>query len=198
MMAGMARVVSYENSPPNEQVTEEDKKMLFHDDRMWWQWGVTKIATNGIYGDARFSNNYSLAGLDYRLNYKGNYELQPDYQRFLDIRQFFSVYVGADFRNTFVPAEGETVEKRQVAVAGIRYLLPLFIESELRTDHKGRLRFQLSREDIPLTRRLRLALSANTDKEYNIDFDYFLRRFLSIHTSYDSDYKYGVGLTILW
>ncbi|MBC8005032.1 MAG: multicopper oxidase domain-containing protein [Verrucomicrobia bacterium] len=198
MMAGMARVVSYENSPPNTQVSEKDKMKLFHEDRMWWYWGVAKIASNGMFGEARYSNNYNVLDLEYRFNYKGSYEFQPDYERYIDKRQFLSVYAGGDIRSNFQEQNDKEDDVRQVAVAGIRYLLPLFIESELRVDHMGKVRFQLKREDIPLTRRLRLTLSANTDKEYNIDFDYFLYRFISIHATYDSDYKYGAGLTFLW
>jgi CopA family copper-resistance protein len=200
MMAGMARVVSYENSPPNEQVSEKDKIRLFHEDRIWWYWGITKIATNGVYGEARYSNNFNSVGLEYRLNYKGEFELQPDYERYIDNHQFLSIYGGADIRNSQEDNgdAGTSFKKRRVAVAGVRYLLPLFVESELRVDHNGRVRFQLKREDMPLSRRIRLSMSANTDKEYNIDFDYLLLQYLTVHASYDSDYKYGAGLTFLW
>lgn len=74
----------------------------------------------------------------------------------------------------------------------------MFVQSELRMDHLGNVRFQLSRNDIPLTRRLRLSLTGNTDQEYNIDFDYNIGKRLFIHGSYDSDYKFGKGLTINW
>ena len=198
MMAGMARVVSYENSPPNKQVTEKDKMKLFHEDNMWWLWGVTKIATDGVFGDINYSNNFNVIGATYRVSYRNQYEFQPDYLRFIDKRQFFSLYAGADIRNTFQTEEGDTEKDRKVAVVGARYLLPLFVLAELRVDHKGDVRFQLTREDMPITRRLRLSMNVNTDLEYNIDFDYFVRKYLSIHASYDSEYKYGVGLTFLW
>ena len=198
MMAGMARVVSYENSPPNEQVSERDKMKLFHEDKMWWLWGVTKIATDGVFGEINYSNNFNQIASTYRVSYQNQYEFQPDYSRFIDKRQFLSLYIGADIRNTLTIREVDQEEDRRVGVVGARYLLPLFIQSELRLDHKGQVRFQLSREDMPITRRLRLAWSVNTDKEYNIDFDYFVRKFLSIHASYDSEYKYGMGLTFLW
>jgi hypothetical protein len=198
MMAGMARVVSYANSPPNEQVTEHDKMKVFHEDKMWWLWGVTKVATDGVFGEVNYSNNFNQIASTYRVSYRNQYEFQPDYSRFIDKRQFLSLYVGADIRNTFTIKEGDQEEDRRVGVIGARYLLPLFIQSELRVDHKGQVRFQLSREDMPITRRLRFAWSVNTDKEYNLDFDYFVRKFLSIHASYDSEYKYGMGLTFLW
>ena len=198
MMAGMARVVSYENSAPNKQVTEKDKMKLFHEDNMWWLWGVTKVATDGVFGDINYSNNSNVVGTTYRVSYRNQYEFQPDYQRFIDRRQFFSLYAGADIRNTFQEKENGALKDRRVAVLGARYLLPLFVLAELRVDHNGDVRFQLTREDMPITRRLRLSMNVNTDLEYNIDFDYFVRKYLSIHASYDSDYKYGVGLTFLW
>ena len=198
MMAGMARVVSYENSAPNKQVTEKDKMKLFHEDNMWWLWGVTKIATDAVFGKINYSNNFNVIGSTYRVSYKNQYEFQPDYQRFIDRRQFLSLYAGADIRNTFQIKEGDTEKDRRVGVVGARYLLPLFVLAELRVDHTGDVRFQLTREDMPITRRLRLSMNVNTDLEYNIDFDYFVRKYLSIHASYDSDYKYGVGLTFLW
>lgn len=198
MMAGMARVVSYENSAPNKQVSEKDKMKLFHEDKMWWLWGVTKIATDGVFGEVNYSNNFNVISSTYRVSYKNQYEFQPDYQRFIDKRQFFSLYVGADIRNTFSINEGDQEKDRRVAVVGARYLLPLFIQAELRVDHKGDVRFQLTREDMPITRRLRLSMNVNTDWEYNIDFDYFVRKYLSIHASYDSEFKYGAGLTFLW
>ncbi len=198
MMAGMARVVSYENSPPNTQLMPMQQKMVFKEDRKNYLWGVTKIATDAVFGNVNLSGNKGVLSSTYRVSYKNQYEFQPDYQRFLDKRQFLSAFIGADIRNTFQVAENGMLVDRKVGVVGIRYLLPMFLLSELRLDHKGEVRFQLTRSDIPITRRLRLSLSANTDKEFNIDFDHNIGKRFYVHASYDSDYKYGTGLTILW
>lgn len=198
MMAGMARVVSYENSPANTQLTLNDQKKVFKEDRMLYFWGQTKIATDAVFGYANLVGNKGILGSTYRVSYKNQYEFQPDYQRFLDKRQFLSAYVGADIRNTFQIREKGKLVDRKVGVVGVRYLLPMFVLSELRVDHKGDVRFQLSRSDMPITKRLRLTLVGNTDWEYNIDFDYNIGKRFYIHASYDSDYKYGAGLTVLW
>lgn len=198
MMAGMARVVGYENSPANTQLTPDQQKKLFKEDRKTYVWGQTKIASDAVFGNINLSGNKGILSSTYRISYKNKYEFQPDYQYFLDKQQFLSAYIGADIRNTFQVSEGSKKIDRRVGVIGLRYLLPMFMLSELRVDHKGEVRFQLSRNDIPLTKRLRLSLSANTDKEYNIDFDYNIGKRFYIHSSYDSDYKYGAGLTILW
>lgn len=198
MMAGMARVVSYENSPANTQLTLKDQKKVFKEDRMLYFWGQTKIASDAVFGFANVVGNRGILGTTYRVSYKNQYEFQPDYQRFLDKRQFLAAYIGADIRNTFQVVENGKRVDRKVAVIGVRYLLPMFVQSELRLDHLGNARFQLSRSDMPVTRRLRLSLVGNTDWEYNIDFDYNIGKRFYIHASYDSDYKYGAGLTVLW
>jgi CopA family copper-resistance protein len=198
MMAGMARVVSYENSPPNTQLTPKEQQKLFKEDKITYLWGQTKIASDAVFGFANLVGNRGILGSTYRISYKNQYEFQPDYLRFLDRRQFLAAYVGVDIRNTFqIPENGKLVD-RKVAVLGVRYLLPMLMQSELRVDHKGGVRFQLLRNDLPITRRLRLSLVGNTDKEYNIDFDYNIGKRFFIHASYDSDYKYGAGLTVLW
>ncbi len=198
MMAGMARVVSYEDSPANTQVSTHDQQKAFREDKMIYFWGQTKIASDAVFGYASLVGNNAILGTTYRVSYKSKYEFQPDYQRFLDKRQFFSAFIGADIRNTFQVTENGKQLDRKVGVLGVRYLLPMFVQSELRVDHLGNVRFQLSRSDIPITRRMRLSLVGNSDWEYNIDFDYNIAKRFYIHTSYDSDYKYGAGLTVLW
>lgn len=163
MMAGMARVVSYENSPPNTQLTPQDQQKVFKEDRMLYFWGQTKIASDAVFGFANIVGNRGILGTTYRVSYKNQYEFQPDYQRFLDKRQFLSVYAGADIRNTFQLVENGKQTDRRVGVLGVRYLLPMFVQSELRVDHRGNVRFQLSRNDMPITRRLRLSLVGNSD-----------------------------------
>lgn len=198
MMAGMARVVSYENSAPNTQVSDKDQRKLFKEDKAPFLWGQTKVATDAVFGFVNLVGNRGILGSTYRVSYKNQYEFQPDYERFLDKRQFFSAYVGADIRNTRQVIESGKLVNRQVGVLGIRYLLPMFLLTELRIDHRGDVRFQIARNDIPITKRLRLSLVANTDKEYNIDFDYYVHKYIAIHGSYDSDYKFGTGITFLW
>ena len=57
-------------------------------------------------------------------------------------------------------------DERAVACLGIQYTLPMLLKADVRIDMTGNLRVQLFREDIPLAKRLRLNLMANSDKEY--------------------------------
>jgi hypothetical protein len=71
----------------------------------------------------------------------------------------------------------------------------MLVRSEFRTDLHGNLRLQLERRDLPLSNNVFADLRVNTDKEYNVNFRYLMRKNLSLSTNYDSDYKWGAGLT---
>ncbi len=87
------------------------------------------------------------------------------------------------------------INNRTVGVAGLRYLLPLFIQAELRIDYTGHLRFQLSRNDFALTSRLRLSGMWNTDNTYDLGMSYILIKYFSLSADYDSDFGIGGGIT---
>lgn len=87
---------------------------------------------------------------------------------------------------------------RKAFVAGIQYTLPMLFIAEQRIDSKGKLRFQLSREDIPVAPRLRLNISGNTDKEYTTGLRYIVTKYFNLSTHYDSDMGFGGGLTLTY
>jgi len=69
----------------------------------------------------------------------------------------------------------------------------LFV-ADMRIGGNGKLRFQLGRENLPITARLRFNLMINTDKEYMTGFHYILSKYISLSTHYDSDMGLGAGL----
>jgi hypothetical protein len=69
----------------------------------------------------------------------------------------------------------------------------LFV-ADMRIDGNGKLRFQLGRENLPITARLRFNLMINTDKEYMTGLHYILSKYISLSTHYDSDMGLGAGL----
>ena len=79
-------------------------------------------------------------------------------------------------------------------------LLPkkLFIIADARVDTDGKFRFQLSREDIAITSRLRFNFMVNTDKEYMVGGRYIITKYFSLSSHYDSDMGYGAGITLTY
>ncbi|MCY7410776.1 MAG: hypothetical protein LH473_10915 [Chitinophagales bacterium] len=83
-------------------------------------------------------------------------------------------------------------------MAGIAYTLPMLVIADARVDGDGKFRFQLSREDISITPRLRFNWMINTDKEYMAGFRYILTKYISASTHYDSDMGIGAGITLTY
>jgi hypothetical protein len=89
-------------------------------------------------------------------------------------------------------------DNRKTIVAGLAYTLPMLLVADARIDGNGKLRFQLGREDIPFTSRLRFTLMGNTDKEYTIGSRYIITKYFSASAHYDSDMGLGAGLTLIY
>ena len=89
-----------------------------------------------------------------------------------------------------------TKDQRAILSLGAEYTLPMLVKLQGEVYADGNVRFQLMREDIPLTPRLRWAFMVNTDKEYMTGFKYIATRNIGITTHYDSDMGIGFGATL--
>jgi hypothetical protein len=87
---------------------------------------------------------------------------------------------------------------RHTIVAGLAYTLPFLFVADTRIDGNGKLRFQLGRDDIALTSRLRYSLVGNTDKEYSMGLRYIINKSFSVSSHYDSDMGLGAGITLTY
>jgi hypothetical protein len=206
MMSGMGRIFEYENSPPNPQIPDPGYALrkVYQDDRGWHPMQHASFETNGMDGELMLSNKRNKISTEWRLGYDvmNDYESETHFSRYLGKQQFWNAYIGADFRNhgmsSSVDAKKSSLDYRQVACIGVQYILPLFITADLRLDHTGKVRFQLMREDIPVTKRLRLGAMVNTDMEYMIGARYIVTKYFSLSTHYDSDMKWGAGITFTY
>lgn len=70
------------------------------------------------------------------------------------------------------------------------------LEAEVFTD--GTVLIQLKRDDIPISKRLRMSFIINSDKEYMLGFRYIATKNLGFSTHHDSDMVYGLGLTLIY
>jgi CopA family copper-resistance protein len=197
MMAGMARIVSYEGSEQNEFAKTGYRK-LKKEDNILYPWYDLSVHSQGAWFSGNISNNKMALEFEGRASWKGNYETETHLLRYLDKKQYLAFYIGYDYRkNKTLPLANKpnTKDNRRVFDAGFYYLLPMLIRSEWRIDHTGRLRLQLERRDLPLSNNFFVDFRVNTDKEYNVAARYMIAKSFSISTNYDSDYKWGIGLT---
>lgn len=209
MMSGMGRILTYENSPPNPQIEDPEKaqRMVYHDDRRFYLGGEVGVESNGSDGEIGLMNTRWKIQTEWRLglNDAKGYETESHVGRFLGRNQFVYLYTGWDFRyrdsdeiETNIFGQSNTKDRRAVACFGIQYTLPWFITADIRIDHTGNIRFQIGRDDIPITPRLRLWGLVNSDLEYSVGARYILTKYISASTHYDSDMGFGAGLTFTY
>ncbi len=224
MMSGMGRIFSYENSPPNPEIPNPNlaQRKLFADDRRFHFMAKIGVEFNGSDGEAMFSNTRIKIEEMWHLGYhpEHGFESETTIGRYFGKMQWWYGFIGFDYhykregmaqknffdimhspRNMFGNETktllGQTSDKnnRHTLTIGVQYTLPMLIIAEARIDLNGKFRLQLSREDIPLTPRLRMSWMLNTDKEYMLGFRYIVNKYLSVSTHYDSDMGFGMGVT---
>ncbi|GAC1448902.1 MAG: hypothetical protein NVSMB7_10760 [Chitinophagaceae bacterium] len=216
MMSGMGRVFSYEDSPPNPEIPNPKlaQRRLFADDRMFHSMAKIGIESNGSDGMAMLANTRWKASTLWHLGYHDmhGYESETMIGRYLGRMQWWYPYIGFDYhykkeggpKNIFGSEAknwfGQVSNKndRKTVVAGLAYTLPMLVIADARVDGDGKFRFQLSREDITITPRLRFSWMINTDKEYMLGLRYIVSKYFSISSHEDSDMGLGGGITITY
>ncbi|MES2328671.1 MAG: multicopper oxidase domain-containing protein [Bacteroidota bacterium] len=216
MMSGMGRIFSYENSPANPEIPNPKlaQRRLFADDRMPHFMTKIGLETNGTDGMAMLAQTRWKLSTMWHLGYMDmhGYESETMLGRYIGRMQWVYPYIGFDFhfkmeggpKNIFGSEEknwfGQTSNKndRKTIVAGIAYTLPMLVVADARVDGGGRFRFQVSRDDVPVSPRLRFGWMINTDKEYMAGFRYIATKYISLSTHYDSDMGIGAGVTFTY
>lgn len=217
MMAGMARVFTYANSPVNPELPNAEEayhKFLHHRDQNMKHLMIRAgIESNGSDGESMLSSNrYALQGL-WHLGYSPHhgYEGEVFFGRYLGANQWWYPYIGLDYHYKKIDGNlkderdyknmfGQVSNKndRKTFTVGVQYTAPWLLLADARVDGDGRFRFQLSREDIPVTSRLRFNFMGNSDKEYMVGFRYIVNKWFALSTHYDSDMGLGAGATLTY
>jgi FtsP/CotA-like multicopper oxidase with cupredoxin domain len=209
MMSGMGRVFTYENQAANPLIPNPKlaQRKLYAEDRKFHLMAENDFATNGNDGMLMLQNTRWSIGTEWRLGYNDmhGYETETHIGRYIGKMQWFMPFIGFDWRyrkfgmdevekNIF--GQTNTKDNRSLLSLGFNYILPMLVrlQSEVFTD--GNFRLQLSREDIPLGKRVRGMFMLNTDKEYMGGFDYIFSRNIRGRIHYDSDMGFGIGLTL--
>jgi FtsP/CotA-like multicopper oxidase with cupredoxin domain len=208
MMSGMGRVFSYENQMPNPLIPNPKlaQRKLFADDRKFHFMAENDFATNGHDGMAMLQNTRWSIGSEWRLGYHDfhGYEVETHIGRYMGKMQWLMPFIGFDWRyrkfgideqETNLFGQSNSKDLRSLVTVGVNYTLPLLIVGQAEIYQDGNIRFQLMREDMPITKRLRMSFMLNTDKEYMAGFRYIVNKNMGITSHYDSDMGLGAGIT---
>lgn len=187
LAVGMARVVHYEDAPPNPHLMTGAMKTE-HDP--WLQFGEGILLSNMTEGSASWENsrNGLMAHWQSRIG-NGNdsdYELGLDYDRFLNSN--LSAFASFEVSNGLNEDRG---------MMGARYLLPFLIQSQTSLDTNGDFRFTVAKA-IPITARFALFGRAQYDTkalwETSAGTEYVLHRNVSLVGQWHNQYGWGAGI----
>ncbi|MCZ2480566.1 multicopper oxidase domain-containing protein [Aquirufa nivalisilvae] len=208
MMSGMGRVLSYENQKPNPLIPNPKlaQRKLFIDDRKFHFMVENDVATSGNDGMAMLQSTRWSIGSEWRLGYHDfhGYEVETHIGRYIGKMQWLMPFIGFDWRyrkfgideqETNLFGQSNSKDQRSLFTVGVNYTLPLLIIGQAEIYQDGNVRFQLMREDMPITKRLRMSFMLNTDKEYMAGFRYIVNKNMGISSHYDSDMGFGAGIT---
>ena len=187
MMAGMSRVISYEESGTADR---ELIRKISHDQARYTSAEVSALRrfTEGSLGVFNIRDAF---GAEYEYGYGDRpWEFEPYYERFFSM--FLGAYAGARFESE---GKGEKTEKR--AMAGVRYLLPMFLESDLRIYSDGGAEVEFG-SGVQLTSRAEFEWEWETDfegeYEYEFSFSWEFAKKLQALWVYDSDHGWNAGV----
>lgn len=190
MMAGMARVISYQESSVADKTTI---KKISHDTD-WYNLLSFSALSSMTEGSLRIFNTENALATEYRYGYSNKiWEIKPYYER--RFSRFFSTYAGANLER-----DGADEKTEKKAVAGIKYLLPMFIESDLGIYSGKEVRLEIS-SGFDLTSRADFEweweTNFNGNYRYQFELSWELTKRLRVSGIYDSDHGWNSGLRII-
>jgi len=187
MKAGMFTVLSYEGSEVDPEIAEARKDPANNLKKdPWFFWGNVSVLTQMSEVVLTASNTRNTFSIFSEEDWHGSYEMELLYFRY--INRFFSIFTGADI-----------TDEIDRGVLGIRYLLPLNIESRFSADTKNEIRISFSKK-LQITDRFSISGDAEYDTgtqwEGIVRAEWTLNKYASLIGAYHSDYKGGVGVII--
>lgn len=222
MMAGMGRIFSYENSKPNPQLPNRKLawKNFIQDNKMTSSMAMLDVASNKIHAETmtmfgprwanlnEFHSNWNfdhfegsakvgrfLGKFQWALPYAG-FRVQKNHEI---MERQMSEDLGMDFHGKKTWFGQQKASKNRFAlIIGMQYVLPMLITADASVDQNGKVLLELSREDIPLSRRLRGNFSINSDGEFSTGLRYIVQKWFSLSGNYDKEIGWGAGVTFTY
>ena len=190
MKSGMARVIHYEGYQPDPEVAAT-RLNLFKES--WYLGGEADVLSNMTEGALTLSDTRNIFQVAWEVGWQDvdetDWEGLLTYDRYFN--RFMSIFVGADFLG-----EGNSTEETR-GVLGLRYLLPLNIESTAWVDSDAGARVTIEKE-FTLTPRLSLIGEVEYDThdlwEGKAGLSYALTKHVSLLGQWHSEFGWGGGL----
>lgn len=192
LKSGMARVVHYEDfTMPGDVATVRSN--LFSES--WYLWANPSVISNMSIGSIVLSDTRNIISASWETGWqkvnKFEWETIITWDRY--VNRFFTFFAGANL-------EGIEMEfEKTVGVAGIRYLIPLNIETRLWVDTKLDARINMEKY-FELTPRISVFGEVQYDTtelwEYRSGMFYLINRGLSLTGQWHSVYGWGGGVAV--
>lgn len=209
MKGGMARVFSY-GTPRDPRLKKFALANVLNTDKAWFTWARLTGASHLGSVELTSSNTRNQVNLGVEYGWNKNLEADFSYERYLG--DYFRFYGGVNTENK---TEDSLDEMDTIGTLGVRWLLPYFINTDLRIDSDLNLQFSLGTEVLLLPRtflfgywevsndfgwKTNLAPGVSSEQEYvwNVGLEYVLTKNLSLMASYENRFGAGAGLSYLW
>ena len=207
--SGMARVFSYKGAR-DERLKKYPLTKLTTEANQMFTWGEATVASHMsefYLTSTNIRNQFILRG---EYGWNKNLEAEFSYERYLN--DYFRVFGGVNVENGM---EDSLDDLSTTAVAGIRYLLPLLVNSELRVDSKLRPQIGLSADvmvfprigvfgkyeyqmDFGWVNDLPAGSNYESETTWQVGMEYVLGKNFKLMGSYDNRFGAGGGLSVLF
>jgi hypothetical protein len=183
--SGMARVVSYEDKELDADLKKIRHKLYKDSWHPAFRGTAQSHMTDGV---AVLSNSKNILSTAWQVGWQevesSEYDVGLAYDRYFN--RYFNLFTGVNFTNDF-----------ERVIFGMRYLLPLNIESALRVDSEGKFRIELAQE-LQLTSRFGIFGDIEYDTESKEEWlfggKYTLSKNTALTAQYHSDFGAGAGV----
>ena len=183
--SGMARVVSYEDKELDADIKKIRHK-LYKDS--WYPTFKATAQSHMTNGVAVLSNSKNILSTAWQVGWQEvenpEHDMELAYDRYFN--RYFNLFTGVNFTNDF-----------ERGIFGIRYLLPLNVESALRVDNEGEFRIELAQE-LQLTSRFgifgNIEYDTESKEECLLGGKYTLSKNTALTAQYHSDFGAGAGI----
>jgi len=190
MESGMARVVHYRDFTP-DPATAAVRPFLYHD--MFHLFGQVDVLSQMAQGALVLANTRHIFSAEWQTGWRQvedvEWEATPTYDYYLN--RFSRIFGGINLTGT-----GDHLDRNE-GVLGIRYLLPLNLESRVWVDTAGEVQFAVAKH-WDLTPRIVLYTEAEYDTmeqwQTSANIEYLIDKHLSLIGQWHSEFGWGCGL----